>query len=94
MYMYMYCPPEWWVVQPGVSSGWDLGGPAWWCAVVPSGVAQDPRVRWYREHGRRSSPTYFPLEDMGARTFSKLSSCVENMGQSSFLGDRPKSARS
>ena len=26
--------PEWWVVQYGVSSGWDLGGPTWWCAAV------------------------------------------------------------
>ena len=25
---------NWWVVQPGVSSGWDLGGPMWWCAAV------------------------------------------------------------
>ena len=35
----MWPVPKWWVVQPGMSSGWDLEGPTWWCAAVCSHAA-------------------------------------------------------
>ena len=57
---------EWWVVQPGVSSGWALGGFALWCGIAVHTMRRPmhcefaciiERIRWPRPRG-----TTLPVE--------------------------------